>query len=201
MAIRAASIWRAVTQPASIACSPKSPNETFAPRVATPRRRPRCCFLNLTFFVIIMMRFLLCGSRGPGVGGRSYSLRHPTPDTRRPFRLRVLLRTSPASRFRHLAFEDPHLDADDSVRRLGQGQAVIDVGLERVQRKASVLVPLGARDFGAVQASAHADLDALRAKAEGRFHRLFHGAAERDAALELRGDVLSDQLSIELGTL
>src|SRR3954469_4562641 len=157
MAIRAASIWRAVTQPASIACKPKSPNETFAPRVATPRRRPRCCFLNLTFLGIIMMRFLLCGSRGSGVGGRSYWLRHPTPDTRRPNRLRVLLRTSPASCFRHLALEDPHLDADDSVRRFGQGQAVIDVGLQRVQRKAAVLIPLRAGDLGAVQTPAHAD--------------------------------------------
>src|SRR5436305_2496585 len=165
MAIRAASIWRAVTQPASIACSPKSPNETFAPRVATPRRRPRCCFLNLTFFGIIMMRFLL---RESGIGRRESELllRHPTPDTRHPNRV-GLLRASPASRFRHLAFEDPHFDADDSVRRPGQGQTVIDVGLERVQRKASVLVPLGARDFGAVQAPAHADLDALRAEAEG----------------------------------
>src|SRR6059058_869624 len=106
MAIRAASVWRAVTQPASIACSPKSPNETFAPRVATPRRRPRCCFLNLTFFGIIMMRFLL-----------SYV------DCE-------LLRTAAAACLGHLAFEDPHLDADDSVRRLGQGQTVIDVGLE-----------------------------------------------------------------------
>src|SRR3954471_17069317 len=166
MAIRAASIWRAVTQPASIACSPKSPNETFAPRVATPRRRPRCCFLNLTFFGIIMMRFLLCGSRGSGVGSRSYcsDTRLPIPDAQLGF---GLLRTSPASRFRHLAFEDPHFDADDSVRRPGQGQTVIDVGLERVERKASVLIPLGTRDLGAVQAPAHADFDALRAEAEG----------------------------------
>ena len=27
--------------------------------MASPRRRPRCCFLNLTFFGIIMMSFLL----------------------------------------------------------------------------------------------------------------------------------------------
>src|SRR5258708_22098332 len=154
MAIRAASIWRAVTQPASIACKPKSPNETFAPRVALPRRRPRCCFLNLTFFGIIMMRCSPRGSRRPGVGSRRIQLRHPTPDTRRPNRV-GLLRTSPASRLRHLTFEDPYLDADDPVRRLGQVQAVIDIGLQRVQRKASVLVPLRPRDFGAVQSPAH----------------------------------------------
>src|SRR5947209_11386369 len=199
MAIRAASIWRAVTQPASIACSPKSPNETFAPRVATPRRRPRCCFLNLTFFGIIMMRFLL-REWGVGSGGWKICLPHPTPHTPHPNRV-GLLRTSPASRFRHLALEDPHLDADDSVRRLGQGQTVIDVGLERVQRKASGLVPLGARDFGAVQAPTHADFDALRAEAEGRFHGLLHGAPECDAALQLRGNVLGHKLSIERRTL
>src|SRR5438094_2128254 len=111
MAIRAASIWRAVTQPASIACNPKSPNDTFAPRVATPRRRPRCCFLNLTFFGIIMMRCLLVGV-GDRESGAGEKLRHPTPDTRRP---ESLLRALPRFGFRHLAFENPHLDADDPV--------------------------------------------------------------------------------------
>src|SRR5437588_2260848 len=127
-------------------------------------------------------------------------LPHPTPHSPHPTPLR-LLRTPAASRLRHLAFEDPYFDADDSVRRLGQGQTVIDVGLERVQRKAPVLIPLGARDFGAVQAPAHADFDALRAEAESRFHGLLHGATEGDTALQLRGDVLSDQLSVKLRTL
>src|ERR1043166_6249369 len=145
MAIRPASIWRAVTQPASSACSPKSPKETFCPRVASPRRRPRCCFLNLTFFGIIMMRFLL----------------------------KRLLAVLAATRLGlgHLALVQPHLHADGAVRRVGRGHAVVDVGLEPVPAQPAVLIPLGARDLGAVETSADAHLDSLRAEAERRLHR------------------------------
>src|SRR6185369_11348613 len=62
-------------------------------------------------------------------------------------------------------------------------------------------VPLRARDLGAVQAAADADLDPLRAEAESRLHGLLHRAAEGDAALELRGDVLGHELRVELRTL
>src|SRR3954453_4670874 len=175
MAIRPASIWRAVTQPASSACSPKSPNEIFWPRVASPRRRPRCCFLNFTFFGIIMMRFLL------------------VPQS--------LLRTAARAGLGHLTLVDPHLHADRAVGRVGRGHTVVDVRLQRVQRQTAVLIPLGARDLGAVQTAADAHLDSFRAEAEGRLHRLLHRAAECDAALELRGDVLRHQLRVELRTL
>src|SRR3954451_6260212 len=93
MAIRAASICRAVTHPASSACRPKSPKEIFAPRVAMPQRRPRCCFLNFTFFGIIMMRFLL------------------VPQS--------LLRTAARAGLGHLTLVDPHLHADRAVGRVG----------------------------------------------------------------------------------
>src|SRR3954466_10333642 len=45
---RAASIWRAVRRPRSVAFRPKSPNDTFAPRVATPVLRPFC---SLRYFL------------------------------------------------------------------------------------------------------------------------------------------------------
>src|SRR5437870_3402291 len=47
IAIRAASIWRLVTQPCSIALRPYSPNWTRVPPLAMPRRRPRCGLRNL----------------------------------------------------------------------------------------------------------------------------------------------------------
>src|SRR4051812_46910598 len=50
IATRAASIWRLLTQPASIAWRPKWPNATVAPRVAYPRMRPFICLRNLTRF-------------------------------------------------------------------------------------------------------------------------------------------------------
>src|SRR5205085_1681453 len=189
-AIRAASICRAVTHPASSACRPKSPKEIFCPRVARPRRRPRCCFLNFTFFGIIMMSFSCVAAAATAAGGDSRSGCRYTS-----------LRSPSAARLGHLTLEDPHLHADDPVRGPGQRQAVVDVGLQRVQRKTAVLVPLGARDLRAVEASAHADLDSLGAEAEGGLHGLLHGAAESDAALQLRGDVLGHQLRVELGTL
>ena len=73
--------------------------------------------------------------------------------------------------------------------------------LQRVQRQAPLLVPLGARDLRAAEAAGDHDLHALGAEAERGLHRLLHRAAERDAALELPGDRLGDELRVELGAL
>src|ERR1022692_4084433 len=54
MATRAASICRDVIHAHSMAFRPNSPKEIDDPRQALPHMRPRCCFLNLTFFGIIM---------------------------------------------------------------------------------------------------------------------------------------------------
>src|SRR5207248_8734663 len=50
IAIRAASIWRLVIQPASRDFNPYSPNWTVVPPLATPAMRPRCCLRCLTRF-------------------------------------------------------------------------------------------------------------------------------------------------------
>src|SRR2546427_9916012 len=60
-----------------------------------------------------------------------------------------------------LAAVDPGLDPDLSVRGVRLGEAVVDVGLERVERQPSLLIPLRARDLGAVQPARAADLDSL----------------------------------------
>jgi hypothetical protein len=54
IATRAASICRAVIHPHSMDFNPYSPNDIDDPRHAFPAIRPRCCFLYLTFFGIIM---------------------------------------------------------------------------------------------------------------------------------------------------
>jgi hypothetical protein len=78
---------------------------------------------------------------------------------------------------------------------------VVDVGAQRLQRQLTVQIPLGARDFGAVQAARHAHLDAARAEAQRRLHRLAHRAAERHALFELHRHRLGDQLRVELRLL
>src|SRR5512136_1383809 len=52
MVRRAASIWRAVTQPGSSACKPYSPKEISTPRDSLPFMRPRICLRYFTRFGI-----------------------------------------------------------------------------------------------------------------------------------------------------
>ena len=59
------------------------------------------------------------------------------------------LRLGLEARREHLALEDPALDADDAVGRLGFSGSVVDVGAQRVQRNAAFAVPLRAGDLGA----------------------------------------------------
>src|SRR6266576_6489169 len=62
-------------------------------------------------------------------------------------------------------------------------------------------IPLGPRDFGAVQTSGDAHLDAAGAEAQRRLHRLAHRAAEGDALLELHRHRFGDELRVELRLL
>src|ERR1700704_3033954 len=98
-----------------------------------------------------------------------------------------------------LALEDPDLDAAGAERGERGGYAVIDIGAQRVQRHAAFAIPFHARDFGAAQTARAVDTNALGAKAHRRLHRALHGAAERDAALELLRDRFGDQRGVELG--
>src|SRR5437870_267650 len=102
--------------------------------------------------------------------------------TRCPFS--VLFLAAPL-RNQALALVEPHLDPDLAVGRARFGEAVVDVGAQRLQRQLPVQIPLGARDLGAVETAGDADLDPARAEAQRRFDRLAHRAAECDALFEL----------------
>src|SRR5690606_4547619 len=98
----------------------------------------------------------------------------------------------------HFALEVPDLDADDAVRGLRLGKAVIDVGAQGMQRHATLAVPLAARDLGPIQASSHVDPYPLRAHAHGIADRTTHRAAEHDAPLQLLRYTFGDQLGVQL---
>src|SRR5690606_24099866 len=98
-----------------------------------------------------------------------------------------------------LALVDPYLDADHAVGGVSLGKAVVDVRAQGMQRHAAFAVPLRTGDLGAVQAAGDVDLDAQGAEAHRVADRALHGAAEHDAALQLLGDGLGDQLGVELG--
>src|ERR1700682_4819843 len=98
-----------------------------------------------------------------------------------------------------LALEHPDLHAAGAEGGEGGGDAVVDVGAQRMQRHATFAIPFHAGDLGAAQATRAVNADALGAQAHGRLHGALHGAAEGDTALELLGDVLGDQRGIDLG--
>src|SRR6185312_10581857 len=138
IARRAASICRDVRRPRSVALRPYSPKLTLFPTVATPLFRPFC---SLRYFLLAGCSILRsCSwSRSPRTLGRFRRRR------RRRGGLRVVRH--------HFALEDPNLDADDAIGRTRLGEAVVDVGAQRVQRHAAFAIPLAAGDLDAVQAA------------------------------------------------
>src|SRR5262249_49515982 len=167
MATRPASICFPVIQAASVAFSAYSPKAMLVPRLAAPARRPRCCLRYLTFLGILYSAIFDCG----------LSFHHCL------------------ARIHDVTAVDPNFDADDAEGRVGLGEAIVDVGAQRVQRQTPVQGPFGAGDLGAVQTARDSDLDAERAEALRLVDGLAHGAAKRDALLQL----LRDLFSLELG--
>src|SRR5207302_6164863 len=103
--------------------------------------------------------------------------------------------------FGHLAREDPHFHADRAVGRLGRRGRVVDVGAQRVQRHAPLVVALGARDLRAPQPAGRLDLDPLGAHPHRALDRALHGAPERDALRQLVRHRVRDELGVELRPL
>src|SRR5581483_5662489 len=97
------------------------------------------------------------------------------------------------------AFINPCLHANHAISRAGLGEAVFNVGAQRVEREAALQVPLGTRDFIAVQATADAHLDSLAAEAQGGIDGLAHRAPEADAFFQLQRNGFGHKLSIQLG--
>src|SRR3954470_24986871 len=129
IARRAASIWRAVRRPRPIAFRPYSPKETFAPRVAIPLLRPFC---SLRYFLLAG-----CSISHPWFPGgflvasiRTLALGHGC------------LGGGQLALAQDLALEHEHLHADRAVRGMRFGEAVLDVGAQRVKRHAAFAVPL-----------------------------------------------------------
>src|SRR5690606_16147692 len=98
-----------------------------------------------------------------------------------------------------LALENPDLDAADTVSGVRFGLGIVDIGAQRVQRHPAFAIPFGARDFRAAETAGAVDADALGAETHRRLNGALHGAAERDAAFELVGNALADELGVDFG--
>src|SRR5574338_774607 len=148
MVRRAASIWRAVTQPGSSACRPNSPKLTSAPRRALPRMRPRICLRHLTRFGINIVTYL---SRATGLYTRLFAHVHTFCCLYLFFSFRD-----------GFALVDPHFHAQLAIGGAGFGFGIIHVGTQSLQRHTAIAQPDIAGHFRAAQTPTNHDLDALR---------------------------------------
>src|SRR5437867_4420506 len=154
IAIRPASICRSVIQAASSVFNPKSPNSSDEPRHALPLIRPRCCLRYFTFF---------------GINMRNTPFRNSDlPKSARPKSDTCCGRTLRRPAGQDLAFINPALDSNDSVRGVGLSEAVIHIRAQGMQRQPALQIPFGPGDFRAIQPAADANLDPFGAEAEGR---------------------------------
>src|SRR6266542_1075696 len=90
----------------------------------------------------------------------------------------------------HVAAVDPHFDADLAEGGARLGQAVVDVGPQRVQGHTALAVALGPGHLRAAQAAGALHADALGPRLHGRVDGAAHGPPERDPAGELLGRAL-----------
>src|SRR6202048_2011329 len=172
----------------AIAFRPNCPNDNVAPEVATPWIRPLCSFRTFVFFGCIMAYAL-----------KPSLLRSSSVATRPGIvALGHLLVLGHRVVLKDFALEDPDLDAACAEGGERGRHPVIDVGAQRVQRHAALAIPFHARDFGAAETARAVDTNAFGTEAHRRLHRALHGAAERDAALQLLGDRFGDQGRVEL---
>src|SRR5579862_281884 len=178
-ATRAASICVLVIHARSRVCRPNSPKSIRMLREANPERLPRCDFLYLTLLGINGMA--MSPWLGGGFGGRG---------GRGGF-LSLLLRK------RFLGFTDPAFHPDLSIHGVRLGEAVVYGDAQGVQRDFPLAIPFRARDFRAAETARATYLDALRAEIHRGLDGLLHGAAEGDAALDLEGNILGDELGVE----
>src|SRR5205085_242494 len=83
----------------------------------------------------------------------------------------------------------------------GLGEAVVDVGPERVQRDLALVVALTAAHLGAAEAAGAGDLDALGSRLDRGVDRLAHRPAEGHAGRQLLGHGLGQELGVQIGRL
>src|SRR6478735_6129342 len=97
----------------------------------------------------------------------------------------------------NLALEDPHLDPAHTISGVGFGFGIIDVRAQRMQRHAAFAIPFGTCDLRAAETAGAGDADTFRTETQRRLDGALHGTAERDAALELVGNALGDELAVD----
>ena len=94
---------------------------------------------------------------------------------------------------------DPPLHADPASGRSRLREAVVDIGIKRLERYGAKKFELAARHFATAQAAANHNLHALRTGAHGSFGRHLDGPPEGNPAFQLIGNVTNNEKRVEFG--
>src|SRR5690606_30490820 len=90
-------------------------------------------------------------------------------------------------------FENPDLDTDDAIGRLGFSRTVVDVSTQGVQRHTAFAIPFGTRNVGTAETATNVDANTTGAHADRSLHGTLHGATESHTAFQLLGNALGNQ--------
>src|SRR5690554_7133241 len=75
---------------------------------------------------------------------------------------------------------------------------VINICTQSVQRNATFTIPLGTRNFGTPETTTNLNLDAFGSLTHSVLYRTLHSATEHHTTLQLSGNVLRYQASIQI---
>src|SRR3990167_8159469 len=92
----------------------------------------------------------------------------------------------------------PRLHANHTVSGAGLRKSVVDVGTQGVERDSPFPVPLRPRDLRPPQAAAAVNFYPLRPEFQRRLDPLLHRATVGNPPFKLEGDVLRNQLGVQL---
>src|SRR5699024_7654933 len=91
---------------------------------------------------------------------------------------------------------NPDFNADFAVSGVCFCETIVDVSTQCLQRNGSFMVMLASSDFSSAQTAGNLNFDTLCTQLHGTADALFHCTTERDTSLQLRSDVLSNQLCV-----
>lgn len=92
----------------------------------------------------------------------------------------------------------PALHANDAVKGAGFGEAVVKGNAERLKWHFAFAVAFSTGDVRTAEAAGATETDTFGTEFHGGLQRTLHGAAERDTALKLNGDLLGNELRVKL---
>jgi len=100
-----------------------------------------------------------------------------------------------------VALVDPALDPDGADRCAGSRLAIINIGAQRVERHATLPVPLAPAHVGAPEASLGLNPYSKSTRLHGGLNGSLHSPTECHPPLQLVGDAASKELGVGLGIL